>query len=487
MLKKIILLIFITLLTVNAQSNLKVVRLDACSEAWLAADRQKALDILSTREAEGNHQVITLYNLGYLYFLQGNYDKAIMYFQTIVKKDPSFPYSHLQIARIHMKMGNYLAARNHLNNGLDEDSDNIEILNELAVVNQQLNETEEVIEIFEEILDEDENNIRATAGLAAIYRKQGKLEQARALLEDNASIFPDGSILFEKAKVYRELGSAQKSQQYLIQILNDYPHSAKWSNIQDTLRLKYNLQQMPDPPSLPSYKYKIDPKETLDYKVTYGPMTLGWLKVRIKQPEIIAGRTVYPIIFHVDTNPSYGFILSLHHIYESYIEPETMNAIKSRLYTPGSDNYLVRAYYFNYDENIFEAYIIDAEGRFVFMNKDLPRKVQDSTSMLFFARGLVSEKLSGVTTVVIDEDYKYGHIKFLNETEPLESEGKEVNAIKIFARAEFKGVAGMNGDAWGWFSPNEEATPLKGAIEIIIGSITVEVDEDKTEIPNFHE
>ncbi len=80
MLKKIILLIFITLLTVNAQSNLKVVRLDACSEAWLAADRQKALDILSTREAEGDHQVITLYNLGYLYFLQGNYDKAIMYF-----------------------------------------------------------------------------------------------------------------------------------------------------------------------------------------------------------------------------------------------------------------------------------------------------------------------------------------------------------------------------------------------------------------------
>ena len=45
----------------------------------------------------------------------------------------------------------------------------------------------------------------------------------------------------------------------------------------------------------------------------------------------------------------------------------------------------------------------------------------------------------------------------------------------------------MNGDAWGWFSPNEKAIPLKGAIEIIIGSITVEVDEDKTEIPNFHE
>ncbi len=487
MLKKILLLIFITLLTVNAQSNLKVVRLDACSEAWLAADRQKAFDILSARDAEGDHQVMTLYNLGYLYFLQGNYDKAIMYFQTLVKKVPSFPYSYMQIARIHMKMGNYLAARNHLQKALDKDSDNIEILHELAIVHQKLNETGEVIEIFEEILDEDENNVRATAGLAGIYRKQGKLEQARALLEDNTSIFPEGSILFEKAKLYRELGSVQKSQQFLIQILEDYPHSPKWSHIRDTLRLRYNLEQMPEPPSLPSYKYKIDPKETLDYKVTYGPMTLGWLKVRIQKPEVIAGRTVYPIIFYVDTNPSYGFLLSLHHIYESYIEPETMNAIKSRLYTPGSDNYLVRAYYYNYDENIFEAYIIDAEGRYIFIEKDLPRKVQDSTSMLFFARGLVSEKLSGLTTVVIDEEYKYGRIKFLNKTESLESEGKKVDAIKIFAKAEFKGVAGMNGDAWGWFSPNEKVIPLKGSIEIIIGSITVEVDEDKTEIPNFHE
>ena len=67
------------------------------------------------------------------------------------------------------------------------------------------------------------------------------------------------------------------------------------------------------------------------------------------------------------------------------------------------------------------------------------------------------------------------------------NEGNEIESLKIFARAEFEGVAGMNGDAWGWFAPDQQAKPLKGNIEIIVGSISVEVDEEKTEVPNYHE
>ena len=95
--------------------------------------------------------------------------------------------------------------------------------------------------------------------------------------------------------------------------------------------------------------------------------------------------------------------------------------------------------------------------------------------------------MTGVTAVVIDEEYKYGRIKYLNETEPIMVDGKEIQSQKIFARAEFEGIAGMNGDAWGWFAPDQQAMPLKGNIEIIVGSISLEVDEEKTVVPNYHE
>jgi hypothetical protein len=312
-------------------------------------------------------------------------------------------------------------------------------------------------------------------------------EEAKKLLEGNDGVYAEALILQEKAKLYRAMGNESESKKLLTQLILDYPNSQAWSHIRDTLRIRYNLTELPDPEPLPTYTYKIDPAEELHYKVSYGPMTLGWLKVKILEPEIIGNKSVYPVIFFVDTNPSYGFILSLHHIYESYIDPETLNSYKTRLYTPGSERSLVKTYYYDYDNNLFEAYGMKEDGRIFYIKKDLPRKVQDSTSMLYFARGLVSDKLDGMTVVVIDEQYKYGYITFLDETESYSFEGKEVQSLKIFARAEFEGIAGMNGDAWGWFAPDDQALPLKGNISIIVGSISVEVDEEKTVVPNFHE
>ena len=485
--KSFILCLFFSLSVVSAQGNLKVVRLSEVREAWLAGDHEKTLKILQQQEAAGNLDAISMYNIGYLYFLKDNFNKALMYLQTAVIKEPSFPYSYLQISRIYKKIGNLYAAHDHLERGLDEDSDNIDLLLEMAEVSLALNETDNAEDFYQDVLEDNDNNIMAIAGLASLYRQKGNLDEANRILRENVNVYPEASILLEKAKIAETTGAYKESKRLLTQIITDYPNSKNWQHIRDTLYTKYNISEIPIDTTKPDYRYKIDPNEELDYKITYGPMTLGWLKVRIQQPEEIGGMKVYPIIFYVDTNPSYSFILSLHHIYESYIDPVTMNAYKSRLYTPGTDNSLVKTYYYNYDENIFTAYIVHTDGHFSLLKKDLPRKVQDGTSMLFFARGLVSIKRSGVTTVVIDEEFKYGSVEFLNETETLESAGKNVETLKIFARAEFKGVAGMNGDAWGWFSSDLQSVPLKGSIEIIVGSITVEVDAEKTEIPNFHE
>ncbi len=79
------------------------------------------------------------------------------------------------------------------------------------------------------------------------------------------------------------------------------------------------------------------------------------------------------------------------------------------------------------------------------------------------------------------------HLELVGDNKSAIADRSIYEDVKIFARAEFKGVAGMNGDAWGWFSSDYRSAPLKGSIEIIVGSITVEVDEEKTEIPNFHE
>jgi len=485
--KKTVLFLLILVVALSAQSEQKVVRLDAETEAWLEGDLQKTLELLLRKERSGNPDISTLYNIGYLNFLAGDFNIALKYFQKVLEEDDSYVYAYLQMARMRKNIGLIHAAYGDLEDALEEDDENIDLLLAMAEITREMNLRDKSEQLYRQVLESDDDNVPALTGLAEIYRMKGKFEEAKNFLEDNPNIFPEALILHEKSKLYKALGNNEERKKLLTQIILDYPNSQTWSHIRDTLKIVYNTENLPFPDSLPTYTYKIDPTEELDYKVSYGPMTLGWLKVRINKPEIIRDKTVYPVIFYVDTNPSYGFIMSLHHIYESYIDPETLNSVKSRLYTPGSEDYFVRVYYYNYDNNIFETYAMTEDGRFQYIVKDLPRKVQDSTSMLYFARGLVSDKLSGVTAVVIDEEYKYGHIKYLNETESLTVEGKEVKALKIFARAEFEGIAGMNGDAWGWFAPDQQAMPLKGNIEILIGSISLEVDEEKTVVPNYHE
>jgi len=484
---KILILLLLSLTALFAESNLKVVRFDQATEAWLAGDRTKTLDLLLKKETSGDLTAQTLYNIGYLYLLKGDFSKALLYLQTVIVKEPDFAGSYLQVARIHRQIGNLQAARDHLKKGLNKESDNVDILLEMAEVCSGLKDTNAAIDAYQEILDINNDHVKAIAGLAGIYRQQHDYKAANALLNQHSKVYPEAMLLYEQSQLAAAEGKDEKRKTYLTQIISDYPHSQKWQALCDTLRLDYGSAKIDGDTLPPSYTYRIDPAEELDYKVTYGPMTLGWLKIRIKGKEKIGNQEVFPVQFYVDTNPSYGFILSLHHIYESYIDPVTLNAYKSRLFTPGSDLSLVKTYYYDYEKNLFTAYIVNPDGYFKNVQKDLPRKVQDSTSMLYFARGLVSDKKSGVTTVVIDEEYKYGSVDFLNQTEALDLNDKEIQTYKIFARAEFKGVAGMSGDAWGWFSMDEQSVPLKGAIEIIVGSITVEADGEKTDIPDFHE
>ena len=71
--------------------------------------------------------------------------------------------------------------------------------------------------------------------------------------------------------------------------------------------------------------------------------------------------------------------------------------------------------------------------------------------------------------------------KMTNEADlpsKVEVKGNDVNSRKIFAQAKFSGIAGMNGDAYGWFSTDNQSIPLEGKIEIIVGSITVRVDDE---------
>ncbi|MFC2088828.1 DUF3108 domain-containing protein [Calditrichota bacterium] len=473
-------LVFLLLFVIsfaNAQKNLKPVRLGQVTEAWLAGERESCISQLQKIYESDRTNLITVYNLGYLNYLQGNLSQALKLFSEAKLIDLNYPYSNLNISKIYEVSGNLISAKNILLAGLKTKSDNYQLQIALARIYYKLGETAAAIEQYLNIIDDFEEEFEPKIELAAIYRQQKNFKAVKNLLEFDDNEYPSSSALIEKYRYFRDSGQIENAKEILINICSAYPRSEDLKIYQDTLLLKYHLEQVPEPEKIPKYNYIFDPKEKLNYMVEYGFLKLGWLKVRVEDELIINGRKVYRVVFYIDSNPDFDFVIALHHIYESYIDAETLSAVRSRLYTPDGDDNFVRMYYFDYDINKFHSYAVKTDGRYEFVEKNLPNAAQDGTSMLYLARGLVSNKSDGKTVVVINEKFKYAIIDFLNEIEEVEVKDKDVNATKIFAQAKFSGVAGMNGDAYGWFSNDNQSMPLQGEIKIIIGSITVMVDD----------
>jgi tetratricopeptide (TPR) repeat protein len=456
------------------------VRLSEEKEAWLNRDRDQALKLLLAKTESTAASHVDLYNTGYLYYLDQNFGQAQAYLRKSLALKPDFVYPYFILAKMMQEKDNLTGARLQLETGLKQDSDNYFLRLEYARLLQKTGQLEQAQEVFEDLLDDYESKIEVRVGLANLYRMQKKYKQAEGLLDKDLVNNPESSVMIERANIFRAMGDTIKAGEILLKIFNEYPNSEELMAYKDSLATVYNIRNIPVPAPLPKYKYAIQADESVDYKVTYSFMTLGWVKIRMGAAETIMNKTVYPVIFYVNSNPSFNFLISLHHIYESYIDVRTMNAIQSRLYTPGSDDYLIRTYWFDYDHGKFYAYIIFADGRYHFVEKHLPRRAQDSTSILYFARGVVSNTSGGIITVVIDEEYKFGYITYLNEQEKLTIGDREIDAVKIFAKADFEGVAGMNGDAWGWFLPQDSFLPLQGKFTIIVGSIYISVVESSS-------
>lgn len=472
------LIIFILSASLSAQIIREIPVLKPEQEAWLQSDLAETSRLLHQKIREGKPDATLLYNLGYLHHLLGEDGDALNFLQKTIENRPEDPYAYLKIADIYEQSGNVLGALTQVRRISDKNNDNYDVMMTLARLYTRNGQKKEAEKVYLNIIDNNEDEILPRVALAAIYRQSKRYQEAKKLLEENKTIYPEDILLKEKALLYGAMGSVGPAADCLKQMCDQYPGNAEIQQYVDTLKIRYGISYTPKPYQVPRYNYRIDPTEKLDYKVEYGFITLGWLNVRMLPAKTINGRETYPILFYINSNPAFGMIIELHALYEAFIDGETMNTIRSRAYTSGDERYLAREYNFLYDKGIFRAQIIFGDGRFGMLEKPLPSNAQDGVSMLYFARGVVSNKTGGTTTVVIDEQYKFGYIKYLNETEPLEINDKDVEAVKIFARAEFKGVAGMNGDAWGWLSADARCIPLKGKVSIIVGSITLEVDED---------
>jgi len=215
--------------------------------------------------------------------------------------------------------------------------------------------------------------------------------------------------------------------------------------------------------------------EDLTYIVKYAFFNLGEVRIKVLEKTKINNTTVYKTIAHIDSYPDLP-IVSLHQIYESYID-SSLFPLKFFAEIFGDDTIFV-------EYNFRERSRIDMKkGKYnssrLWLDSTtyINHRMQDGLSILFYARMNFGEQRTVTLPCFVNEKEEKTVINFFNESEPvsIDAVDYEIDCRRLDGRTDFVSIYGLTGDFEGWFSNDSFSVPIRAKMNVIIGSINLEL------------
>lgn len=221
--------------------------------------------------------------------------------------------------------------------------------------------------------------------------------------------------------------------------------------------------------------------EELTYKVKYGFLRLGTLRMHVADSMRMDEHLVYKTMLYIDSNPMI-FIVNMHSVYESYIDenfyPHLFLADEKI-----DGKYYNTRYRFDYPNKIIDVTMTDLEDTSKIIIKKIPldEKVQDGMSLIFYARGNVHLAKEETLTAFYEAKKGKIFIRFKGKGDNLKIDAIETSqkSYAVDGVANMKAIAGFGGKYEGWFATDPQAPPLKAKLKVFIGYVTVELESWK--------
>jgi len=192
----------------------------------------RALDAYSKAARLDPSLAAAHYNVGFILYHLGRNPEAYQAYERAVKLDPALPLSYLHLGLIDFGAGNMENAARWLEQGLPKLSgeDRKKALLALGPAYRALGDLPRAAESYRAALAEDPQDVSALVGLGRLLRQQGKLEEARPLLEKAGEIVLDGSgVTLELAALARAEGdSARERAMYEEALRRDGDRPEMW-------------------------------------------------------------------------------------------------------------------------------------------------------------------------------------------------------------------------------------------------------------------
>jgi hypothetical protein len=215
--------------------------------------------------------------------------------------------------------------------------------------------------------------------------------------------------------------------------------------------------------------------EDLTYVVKYAFFNLGEVRVKVLEKTKINNTTVYKTIAHIDSYPDLP-IVSLHQIYESYID-SSLFPLKFFAEIFGDDTVFVEYNFREHSRIAMRKGKYNGSRLWLDSTAYINHRMQDGLSILFYARMNFGEQRTVAIPCFVNEKEEKTVINFFNESEPvsIDAVDYDIDCRRLDGRTDFVSIYGLTGDFEGWFSNDSFSVPILAKMNVIIGSINLEL------------
>ncbi len=225
---------------------------------------------------------------------------------------------------------------------------------------------------------------------------------------------------------------------------------------------------------------KIEVGEDITYVVKYLMFEIGEVRLKVIKEETSDRDTLFTAIAYIDSYLGIPFV-DLHQIYETKFDTkQTSHYFKGTILSK---------------DTTFTEYKFDSKTKkiSILKGRERPYKIwtdssavydrpyQDGLSLFYFARMRTGKKAKVDAPCFINEKYEKTYINFYDKVEDksIDAVNYDIACVRLDGETEFRGIFGLTGYFEGWFSNDDQAVPIIAKMQVIIGSITLELKEWK--------
>ena len=221
--------------------------------------------------------------------------------------------------------------------------------------------------------------------------------------------------------------------------------------------------------------------EELIYKVKYGFIRLGTLKLKVKEAVEVNEENGYHVQLFIDSNPSLAFV-NHHSVYESVFNAE-MKVYHFRSMEKIDRSTYKTIYRLDYDDNIVHVDMTDPKdpSKQIITSRPFRGFLLDGTSALYCARA--NAHRTGLDTMQYlycgEVDTAIVHNLGMKTSIQIDGCDEAVPTFSMEGHILGGGVAGWTGNFRAWFSTDAQHVPIKAEMKVFIGAVTLELESWK--------